>query len=65
MILIKLSKNLKNYSIMFGVTLQKLSAYRKIPTAKKIAGEDFTIVSSSDKEIYNDIDKARKNELLF
>lgn len=50
---------------MFGVTLQKLSAYRKIPTAKKIAGEDFTIVSSSDKEIYNDIDKARKNELLF
>ncbi len=45
------------------VPLDRKSAYRKIPTAKKIAGEDFTIVSSSDKEIYNDIDKARKNEL--
>lgn len=45
------------------VPLDRKAAYRKIPIAKKIAGEDFTIVSSSDKEIYNDIDKARKNEL--
>ena len=30
---------------------------------EKIAGEDFTIVSSSEKEIYTDIDKARKSEL--
>ena len=45
------------------VPLDRKAAYRKIPIAKKIAGEDFTIISSSDKEIYNDIDKARKNEL--
>ena len=45
------------------VPLDRKAAYRKIPIAKKIAGEDFTIVLKSDKEIYNDIDKARKNEL--
>jgi hypothetical protein len=45
------------------VPLDMRAAYRKIPIAKKIAGEDFTIVSRSDKEIYLDIDKARKNEL--
>ena len=45
------------------VPLDRKAAYRKIPIAKKIAGEDFTIISSSDKEIYNGIDKARKNEL--
>ena len=45
------------------VPLDRKAAYRKIPIAKKIAGEDFTIVSRSDKEIYMDIDKARKSEL--
>ena len=45
------------------VPLDRKAAYRKIPIAKKIAGEDFTIVSSSDKQIYTDIGKARKNEL--
>ena len=45
------------------VPLDRKAAYRKIPIAKKITGEDFTIISSSDKEIYNGIDKARKNEL--
>lgn len=45
------------------VTLDRKTAYRKIPIAKKVAGEDFTIVSSSEKEIYTDIDKARKSEL--
>jgi len=45
------------------VPLDRKAAYRKIPIAKKIAGEDFTIVSRSDKEIYTDIDKAIKSEL--
>jgi len=45
------------------VPLDRKAAYRKIPIAIKIAGEDFTVVSSSNKEIYDDIDKARKNEL--
>jgi hypothetical protein len=45
------------------VPLDRKAAYRKIPIAKKVAGEDFTIVSSSDKQIYTDIGKARKNEL--
>ena len=45
------------------VPLDKKAAYRKIPIAKKIAGEDFTIVSRSHKEIYEDIDKTRKSEL--
>jgi hypothetical protein len=45
------------------VPLDIKAAYRKIPTTKKIAGEDFTIVSRSDKKIYLDIDKARKSEL--
>ncbi len=31
--------------------------------SQEIAGEDFTVVSSSDKEIFKEIDKARKNEL--
>lgn len=45
------------------VPIDRKAAYRKIPIAKKIAGEGFTIVSRSDKEIYTDIDKARKSEL--
>ena len=45
------------------VPLDRKAAYRKIPIIKKIAGEDFTIITSSDKEIYNDINQARKNEL--
>jgi len=45
------------------VPLDRKAAYRKIPLAKKIAGEDFTIVSTSDKEIYRDIDKARESDL--
>jgi hypothetical protein len=45
------------------VPLDRKAAYRKIPIARKITGEDFTVVSSSDKEIYDDMDKARKNEL--
>jgi hypothetical protein len=45
------------------VPLDRKPANRKIPIAKKIAVEDFTVVSKSDKEIYNDIDKARKKEL--
>lgn len=45
------------------VPLDRKAAYRKIPIAKRFAGKNFTIVSKSDKEIYNDIDKARKNEL--
>ena len=45
------------------VPQDRKAAYRKIPIAKKITGEDFTIVSRSDKEIYTDIDKARKSEL--
>ena len=43
--------------------MNRKAVYRKIPIAKKIAGEDFTILSSSEKEIYNDIDEARKSEL--
>jgi len=39
------------------------AAYRKIPIAKKMDGDGFTIVSNSDKEIYRDIEKARKSEL--
>jgi hypothetical protein len=45
------------------VPLDRKAAYRKIPIAKKVAGGDFTIVSSSDKEIYTDIEQARKSEL--
>ncbi len=45
------------------VPVDRKAAYRKIPTAKKIAGDDFTIVSNSDKEIYGDINKAIKSEL--
>lgn len=43
--------------------LDRKAAYKKIPTTKKIAGEDFTIVSRSGKEIYMDMEKARKSEL--
>jgi hypothetical protein len=45
------------------VPLDRTAAYRKIPLATRIAGEDFTIVSRSDKEIYKDIEQSRKNEL--
>jgi hypothetical protein len=58
------------YSSCFGikektveyVPLDRKSGYRKIPIAKKIAG-DVVIVSNSDKEIYLEIDKTRKSEL--
>jgi len=41
----------------------KKAKYRKIPIAKKLAGDDFAIISNSDKEIYLDINKKRKSEL--
>jgi hypothetical protein len=58
------------YSSCFGikektveyVPLDRKAGYRKIPIAKKIAG-DVAIVSNSDKEIYLEIDKTRKSEL--
>jgi len=45
------------------VPQDRKAAYRKIPIVKKTAGDDFTIFSQSDREIYLDIDKARKSEL--
>ena len=45
------------------VPQDRKAAYRKIPIAKKIAGEDFTVLSSIDKSIYEDIEKARRKEL--
>lgn len=45
------------------VPQDRKAAYRKVPIAKKVAGDDFTIVLQSDREIYLEIDKARKSEL--
>jgi hypothetical protein len=53
---------IKELSITY-VPLDRKAAYREIPITKKVSGEDFTVVSSLDKEIYKEIDKARKNEL--
>jgi len=44
------------------VPLDRKAAYRKIPTVKKNAGEDFTVVSNMEKEIYRDMEKASKSE---
>lgn len=45
------------------VPLDRQAAYRKVPIARKIAGEDFTIISDVDKKIYVDIENSRKSEL--
>ena len=45
------------------VPLDGKASHRTIPITKKIAGEDFTIVSRSDKKIYTDMNKARRSEL--
>ena len=59
------------FSTCFGIKEETIeyvpqdrkAAYRKVPITKKAAGDDFTIISQSDREIYRDIDKIRKNEL--
>jgi hypothetical protein len=45
------------------VPIDRKALYRKIPIAKKIAGEDLEILSKSDEKIYRDISKAIRNEL--
>ena len=42
----------------------KKARYRKIPIAKKIAGCDFDVVSGSEKNIYQEIEKTKKKELI-
>jgi hypothetical protein len=44
--------------------LYRKASYRKIPIAKKIACCDFTVISDSEKKIYQEIEKTKKKELI-
>ena len=60
--LFSLSSAIKEETIEY-VPIDKTAGYRKIPLTKKISGSDFDVVSISDKEIYLDIERTKKNEL--
>jgi len=60
--LFSLSSAIKEETIEY-VPVDKTARYRKIPLTKKISGNDFDVVSISDREIYLDIERTKKNEL--
>ena len=60
--LFSLSSAIKEETIEY-ISVDKKAGYRKIPLTKKISGSDFDVVSISDKKIYLDIERTKKNEL--
>ena len=60
--LFSLSSASKEETIEY-VPIDKKAGYRKIPLTKKISGNDFDVVSISDREIYLDIERTKKDEL--
>jgi len=60
--LFSLSSAIKEETLEY-VPVDKTAGYRKIPLTKKISGNDFDVVSISDREIYLDIERTKKNEL--
>jgi hypothetical protein len=46
------------------VPVRKQDRYIKIPTVKKLAGEDLKVVSEPTRDVYREIEKEQKEELL-
>ena len=59
----KLNFTFKEITILY-VPITREAGLVKIPTVKSVAGSDLTVVSSSAKDIYRDIEQDRKQEAI-